>query len=181
MNSEVTTPMPTVATLGCTNKPEASHRRNPGDGPTAKQLVLETVHELHNQGLPITREAVARVCGLKIITVDESLKSLKDQELVWTPERGVYRPVVMHPPARAISKTILPNGLVKLEIGDDVLTLTPQENRMLAELQAGAAAQVAALEGANAVLEMAHQANRLVRSDEQRQSGQRTKIVGAER
>lgn len=75
----------------------------------------------------------------------------------------------MHRVARAISKTILPSGLVKLEIGDEVLTLTPQENRMLAELQAVAAAQVAALEGANAVLAMVRMAQAMFRSNEFRQ------------
>jgi hypothetical protein len=132
-------------------------------------LVLEAIRELHSQGLPSTRDALTRVTGLKLITIDESLKSLKDMELVWAPERGVYRPIHLHPPSRAMSKTILPNGLVKLEIGDDVLTLTPQENRMLAELQAGAAAQVASLEGANAVLELAYQANRLIQGELMRQ------------
>lgn len=33
-----------------------------------------------------------------------------------------------------------PEGWVKLEIGDEVLTLTPQEDPALAPLQAGAAA-----------------------------------------
>lgn len=169
MITEAASPMPTVEPPRIPKGRGPRQRRLPGDGPTAKQLVLEAVQELHSQGLPSTREAIARVTRLKLVSVDESLKALKEIDLVWAPERGVYRPIVAHPPSRAISKTILPSGLVKLEIGDDVLTLTPQENRMLAELQAGAAAQVASLEGANAVLELAYQANRLIQSEIMRQ------------
>jgi len=123
-----------------------------------------------------------RACGLKLSTVDDNLKALKEDSLIWAPERGVYRPVAVHPPARAISKTILPGGLIKLEIGDEVLTLTPQENRMLAELQAGAAAQVAALEGANAVLEMANMVQAMFRSNDykQRQGMKATEGEGAQ-
>lgn len=169
MNSEITSPMPTVETLGSKETPIAPIapiRRRPCDGPVAKQVVLEAVHALYNQGLPITRESITRASGIKLNTVDDALKALKEDKLIWAPERGVYRPVAVHPPARPISKTILPGGLVKLEIGDEVLTLTPQENRMLAELQAGAAAQVAALEGANAVLEMASMVQVMFRSNE---------------
>lgn len=166
MITEAPTPMPTVATLGNTNAPTVSSRRIPGDGPTAKQMVLEAVLELHNQSLPITRESLSRVCGFR---VDDAIKALKEQGLIWAPERGVYRPIDAHPPARPISKTILPTGVVKIEIGDDMITLTPEENRRLAELQAGAAAQVAALEGANAVLEMANMVQAMFRSNDYKQ------------
>lgn len=44
-----------------------------------------------------------------------------------------------------ISKTVLPDGTVKIDIGDQVLTLTPRENRMLAALQAGVVMQTAAI------------------------------------
>lgn len=165
------------STLGSVCAPDASYRRTPADGPSVKQKVLDAVHELYNQGLPVTRESLTRLCGFK---VDDYVKLLKEQELIWAPERGVYRPVAVHPPARAISKTILPGGLVKLEIGDEVLNLTPQENRMLAELQAGAAAQVAALEGANAVLEMANMVQAMFRSNDykQRQGAKATEEGG---
>jgi hypothetical protein len=59
---------------------------------------------------------------------------------------GVFVPAATHPPARPMSKTVMPDGMVKLEIGDDVLTLTPREDRTLATLQAGAATQLAAIE-----------------------------------
>jgi hypothetical protein len=48
-------------------------------------------------------------------------------------------PVEVHPPARAMSKTVLPDGTVKVEIDEDVLTLKPKEDRILAMLLAGSA------------------------------------------
>ena len=131
---------------------------------TYRQQVLEAVRDLHDQGLTITRASLIRATGLKTVTVDECLKDLKRKELIWSPERGVFRPTESHPPARPMSKTILPNGLVKIEIGDEVLTLTPKENRMLAELQGGAAAQLAAIEGANSVAEIASLAYSVINS-----------------
>jgi hypothetical protein len=61
-------------------------------------------------------------------------------------QRGVFVPAPEHEPARFISKTILPCGTVKVEIGDDVLTLTPRENRMLGDLMVGASLQFAGIE-----------------------------------
>ena len=42
-------------------------------------------------------------------------------------------------PPRPISKTILSNGSAKIEIGDEVLLLTPAEDRALGQLMTGAA------------------------------------------
>ena len=55
----------------------------------------------------------------------------------------------MFPPARTISKTVLPNGAVVYDIGDDVLTLSPQEARVLAELSMGAAGTAVLIQSTN--------------------------------
>ncbi len=49
-------------------------------------------------------------------------------------------------PVRAISRTLLPDGATVLEVGDDVLHLTPRESRMLGEVMAGSAQAFAAIE-----------------------------------
>ena len=82
---------------------------------------------------------MAELTGLKLSIVDDRLRALVDDEKLKRVLRGVYVPVENHPPARAISKTILPDGMVKLEIGDEVLTLTPREDRALAMLMSGSA------------------------------------------
>lgn len=110
--------------------------------PTHVKRVHDAVCELHALEQVATREAVTELTGLKAATVDSCLGDLVDNGRLRRLVRGVFAPVVQHPPARCISKTVLPDRMVKLEIGDEVLTLTPREDRALALLQAGAAMQV---------------------------------------
>ena len=71
-------------------------------------------------------------------------------------QRGVYVPVVQHPEARLVSLTVLPDGTVKLEIGDDhVLTLTPREARSVGVTLGGLAAQAASIEAGHQAALMA--------------------------
>ena len=109
-------------------------------------LVLEAVQDLHNQQQIVTRETLAELTGLKLTVIDDRLGVLADDGALLRVQRGVYVPAPRHPPARAMSKTVMPDGMVKIEIGDEVLSLTPREDRMLANLMAGAAAQAAAIE-----------------------------------
>ncbi|ADU36211.1 hypothetical protein [Variovorax paradoxus] len=109
-------------------------------------LVLEAVQDLHAQEQIVTRETLAELTGLKLSVIDDRVGTLADDGAILRVQRGVYVPAPQHPPARPMSKTVMPNGMVKIEIGDDVLTLTPREDRSLANLMAGAAAQAAAIE-----------------------------------
>ena len=110
--------------------------------PTSTQRIYDAVCELHALEQVATRETVAELTGLKLAIVDDRLRALMDDGRVKRVLRGVYVPVEVHPPARSISKTVLTDGTVKIEIGDEVLTLTPREGRALAMLQAGAVMQV---------------------------------------
>lgn len=112
---------------------------------TTLQQILDTVQELHNLEQIVTREAVREATGLALTTVDDRLATLVDRGDITRIGRGVFVPAVRHPPARPISKTVLPDGSVKLEIGDEVLTLTPREDRHLAAMMAGSVAQLAAV------------------------------------
>ncbi|WP_423454286.1 hypothetical protein [Ottowia sp. VDI28] len=110
------------------------------------QRIYEAVRELRAQEQIATRETVAELTGLKLSIVDDRLRALVDDTKLKRLLRGIYELVETFPPARSMSKTIMPNGTVKIEIGDDVLELTPTEDRSLALLQAGAATQAAAIE-----------------------------------
>ena len=114
---------------------------------TTLQQILDTVQELHNLEQIVTREAVREATGLPLTTVDDRLAVLVDRGDILRVERGIFVPAVRHPPARPISKTVMPDGTVKLEIGDVVLDLTPREDRHLAGMMAGAAAQLVAVNG----------------------------------
>jgi hypothetical protein len=113
---------------------------------TTTQQVFDAVCDLTASEQVVTREALQDVTGLKLTVIDDRIATLVDDGLVIRRNRGVFIPAPQHPPARPISKTILPNGMVKIEIGDEVLELTPREDRFLASLQAGAALQLSTIE-----------------------------------
>lgn len=109
------------------------------DEQSSTDIILEAVKELHSLDQVATRDTVAELTGLKLGIVDDRLRTLANDGRLRRLVRGVYEPVARHPPTRTISKTILDDGTVKYDIGDEVLTLTPQEARRLAELSVGAA------------------------------------------
>lgn len=132
------------------------------DYTSSRVRVLEAIQEMHSQDLPITTPSLMRVTGLRHVTVSDCLKALRERGKIWSPERGIYRPVLKHPPARAVSRTSLPDGTVKLEVGDDVLTLTPRESRMVAEVMGGTSTLIAAIESVNQMAEVASLIQRVV-------------------
>lgn len=113
---------------------------------SSTRRVFEAVCDLHALEQIATRETVAELTGLKLTIVDDRLGALVDDEKLKRVLRGVYVPVEVFAPARDISKTIVSNGLVKYEIGEMVLALTPREERRLAELASGVLTQAIAIE-----------------------------------
>jgi hypothetical protein len=88
--------------------------------------------------------------------IDDRLSALIDNGDVLRVQRGVFIPASTHRPARVISRTIVPDdGTTVLEIGDQVVTLTPREARILGELMAGAGQNFASIE-------LGHQSAKLV-------------------
>ena len=121
-----------------------------------KDYVLEEVIDLHAREQIVTREILADFTGRKLAIIDEALRTLVNEERMARVQRGVYVPVVQHPEARLVSLTVLPDGTVKLEIGDDhVLTLTPREARSVGVTLGGYAAQAAFIEAGHQAALMA--------------------------
>lgn len=114
------------------------------------QLILEAVWELYGAEKVITRETIAELVMLDLITISDRLSYLVDTGDVYRVQRGVYMPAHHHKPARYVSKMVLPDGTVKIEVGDDcVMTLTPREARMLAECMGYSLQQHLAIESVN--------------------------------
>ena len=124
--------------------------------PSTKQ-VLDAVRELRAADQIATRETVAQLTGLKLSIVDDRLRALVDDDELKRLIRGVYELVEKYPEARAISKTVLPSGWVKWDIGNDVLELTPAEDRVMAQLSMGAAGQAVMIQSTNQHLFLATQ------------------------
>lgn len=113
---------------------------------TSTERVYSAVQELRAAEQIATRETVAELTGLKLTIVDDRLSTLVDEGRLKRLLRGIYELVEVYPASRAISKTVRTDGYIILEIGDEILTLTPREDRTLALVQAGAAGEVAMIE-----------------------------------
>lgn len=108
------------------------------ENPTAS-IILDAARELRATSQLVTRDTLATTTGLALTTIDERVKHLVDQGLMNRVQRGVFEPVEVMPPARPIYHAVLPGNIHKLEVGDVVLTLTPQEARTMGHMLAGAA------------------------------------------
>lgn len=111
------------------------------------EKILEAIEDLHNQEQIVTRETLSKLTGFKLSIIDDRLAYLVDSGQIVRVQRGVFVPAPKHRPSRIMSKMVLPDGTVKIEIGDDqILTLTPREARNLGNLMVAEAMQYANIE-----------------------------------
>ena len=107
-------------------------------------LVFEAIRDMHNVGTEPTRERIVEMTGLPGTKVDDRIKRL-GREGMTTSEKARYEPVHKHAPARPMSLTLADDGIGKLEVGDDMLTLNPAELRKAGLLLQGFAGQVVSI------------------------------------
>lgn len=115
--------------------------------PSNTEVVMEAISDLFSREQIVTRETLSELTGLKMTIIDDRLSYLVDSGQIYRVQRGVFMPAVQHEPSRIMSKTVLPDGTVKIDIGDDhTLTLTPREARVLGDLTAAAGMEYVAIE-----------------------------------
>lgn len=114
---------------------------------TSTQLVLEAAQGLAAQAQRVTRESLQAATGLSLYIVDERIRVLINDDRMVRLGKGRYAPAAKFHETRGISKTILPGGMVKYEIGDQIFELSPEEDRNLADLTAGALVKLIGIEG----------------------------------
>jgi len=105
--------------------------------PSTGQIIISAIESLHAEGQVITHDTIAAATGYKLTIVNDHVARLLDDGKLRRVSRGVFVPVVAAPPTRAVSATVMPGGMVKLEIGDVVLDLWPEEARAVGALTAG--------------------------------------------
>lgn len=117
-------------------EPITTKRRISGDE------ILEACRQLATSRQPITHAAVAEAALITRNVAEDHVKRLyRLGYLARTKTMGVYVLKSMdelEPDCRSISQTMLPNGFVKIEMGEEVFTLSPLEYRQLAMMLAGA-------------------------------------------
>ena len=119
------------------------------------QRVYEAVRELRAMDQIATRESVAELTKLKLSIVDDRLRALVDDGKLKRLLRGVYELVETFPAPRTIYCGILPNGMVKMEVGESVETFTPSEARRAARALGGFAEDARVIESTRAHLFLA--------------------------
>ena len=102
-----------------------------------KQQVYDAIATLCEENKIATRENIAQLTGLSLTIIDDRLKVLIDDMAIIRVQRGNFVIADQFPPPRVISKTISQNGIITLDIGDEVLKLTPREARNLGQLLMG--------------------------------------------
>ena len=113
------------------------------------QIILEAIEDLHSQEQIVTRTTLADLTELQLSIIDDRLSYLVDTGQIIRVQRGVFVPAIKHRTTRMMSKTLLPDGTVSIEIGNAttvVLTLTPREARNLGNLLVAEAMQYANIE-----------------------------------
>lgn len=116
---------------------EAMTRTAPPREITSTQLVLDAARDLHAMDQDITREALVAATGLKQHIVDDRLRVLVGDERMKRIGRGAFALGEQYHEARAMSKTLLPSGQVKYEVGDQLVELTSYEDGVLLLLACG--------------------------------------------
>lgn len=134
-------------------KPHAGvvHRASRQDaaGPLADKAstlfrVFECIRSLDERGIEPTRDVIAQRTQLPLTTVDDRIKLLRTEGLI-SAQKQCYRPLVKHAPARPVSATVLGDGMVKLDVGDAVLELTPAEAQVVGLVTQGFAMEAISL------------------------------------
>ena len=123
----------------------------------SSQLIWGALVNLRAQQQIATRQVLAEVTGLKLVTIDDHIKRLVEDGQLRRPVAGVVEIVDKMPPPRAVSMTHLPDGPSKLEIGDICVDIWPQERRALANLLLGDAVQYSNIQTGHDINFLAHQ------------------------
>ena len=85
---------------------------------TTTQQVLDAISVLCEESKLATRDSIQQLTNLPYTIIDDRIKVLIDDGLIIRVQRGNFILAEQFAPPRTISKTILSNGTVVLDIGD---------------------------------------------------------------
>jgi len=90
------------------------------------EIVYQAIVDLSNEVGVAEREAIKKRTGLHYSLIDEAVKRLREDEgNVLRKKPGHFVPVAKYA-EQAVSATVLDDGHVKVECGNDLMTLTPR-------------------------------------------------------
>lgn len=120
-------------------------------------LIWQTILELRNTERRINRRALADITGLKPGVVDDHVERWIEKDQLRRAGNGELEVIEQYPASRIVSVTGLRSGMVKLEIGSDLLELTPTEARDVARWFHGFLHELAQADSANKAVVLCHE------------------------
>ncbi len=103
--------------------------------------VEQVITDIHNAGRIPTREVIADALNVPVGKIDEHVKNLVNEGHIRRVSAGVYEPIFKPRQSRPVSVKRLLTGMVEVSVGNDRMSLTPDEERLLAASITGAQAQ----------------------------------------
>ena len=101
-----------------------------------REIVLQCIVDICGHGGYASRAKIVELTQLKMTAVDEQIDRLKVDGLIRPLYNGVFEPVDQSID-RCVSTTSLPMGRTMVEVGEEILCLTPREAFALAKQLAG--------------------------------------------
>ncbi len=157
-------------------RPEPAEKR----ASVSADRVLQVIAEINAAGRVASRQTVAELLEVTVGRVDEHCKRLIEAGSIRRVLPGVYEPVEVMPPPRAVSVTRLAGSWVKIEVGDDLLTITPEEERQLAMSIKGAAEQFQVLAAGRDLADQVADLRRRQAEAHERESADKARIAELE-
>lgn len=115
--------------------------------PSASDTISQAMFALRDAGRQISRQVLVEITKLPMGIVDDHVRRMIEHGRLRRVANGVVELIDVFPLNRPISKTVLSNGLTKIEIDDLCLDLTPGEARVIGQLFHGEAMELANLRG----------------------------------
>jgi hypothetical protein len=126
---------------------------NAKDEDSNAQLIWQTCLDLRAAERGISRGVIQQITKLSYPIVDYHCSKFADNLDFRRMHPGAFEIVTPFHPTRVISKTLLPDGLVKLEIGDYLLELNPTERRILGNLFSGDGKELQGLQDERGIID----------------------------
>lgn len=101
-----------------------------------REIVLQCIVDICGHNGYASRAKIVELTGLKMTSVDEQIDRLKTDGLIRPLYNGVFEPIDQTID-RPVSTTAIPFGRTKIEVGDEIMELTPREAFALAKQLAG--------------------------------------------
>lgn len=115
---------------------------------SSRDMVFGAIMELSDCETPAKAPDIARATGLAMPIVYDAIKTLKQRGRIYS-DNGMFFVSEEHKETVPVYHSALPNGVIKLEKGDQILELNQREARALAKTMGGL------IEQANVIV-MAH-------------------------